>query len=272
MSLENDPKPPRETGPLERKNHFRVGEWLFRNCYGLYAPAYRLYKKYADRFGLRLIQSAVGEGSVILDVGANIGVFSVLFSDLVGPRGSVHAFEPEALNFQRLRQRTRKRENISAYPLAVSDRSGPLKLYKSSSLNVDHRTYDDGSGREAAEVEAIALDDLFGRRRVDLIKMDIQGFECRALAGMRETLQNNPDAVLYIECWPYGLKKAGASGEELLNLISSLGFQPRMIDPRHRRLSDIRFNRSEWERRETQPSIYFDLWCRRHSRSAPVQY
>lgn len=263
MRLKNDRKQPRESESSERTNRFRLGEWLFHNFYSLYAPTYNLYKKHIDRFGLRLTQNAVGEGSVILDVGANIGVFSVLFSDMVGPEGRVHAFEPEALNFQRLQRRTRKRENISVYPLAVSDRSGPLRLYKSGSLNVDHQTYDDGSGREVAEVEAIAIDDLFGRRRVDLIKMDIQGFECRALAGMRETLGNNPDAVLYVECWPYGLKKAGTSGEELLNLISVLGFQPRMIDPHNRRLNDIQFTRGEWERRETQPSVYFDLWCRR---------
>ncbi len=263
MGPQNDQKqPPRESEPPERAN--RVGEWLFHNCYGLYRPTYHLYKRYADRFGLKLIQGAIGKGSVVLDVGANIGVSSVLFSDTVGPRGSVHAFEPDALNFQRLRRWTQKRENIRVYPLAVSDRSGPLRLYKSASLNVDHRTYDDGSGREAVEIEAVAIDDLFGKRSVDLIKMDIQGFECRALAGMRETLGNNPDAVLYIECWPYGLKKAGVSGEELLNLISVLGFQPKVIDPRHRRLNDIRFTRSEWERRETQPSVYFDLWCRRH--------
>jgi FkbM family methyltransferase len=263
MDLIDDRRQPRETGFPARENRFGLGEWLFRNCYCLYAPAYHLYKRYADRFGLKLIRSAVGQGSVVLDVGANIGALSVLFSDMVGPGGRVHAFEPEALNFQRLRQRTRNRENISIYPLAVSDRSGPLKLYRSGSLNVDHRTYDDGSGREAAEAEAVAIDDLFGSRRVDLVKMDIQGSECRALAGMRETLRNNPHAALYIECWPYGLKKAGASGEELLSLISGLGFQPKRIDPQNRRLTDIRFSRSEWERSESQPSIYFDLWCRR---------
>lgn len=263
MDLPNDRRQPRETGFLTRENRFGLGEWLFRNCYCLYAPAYRLYKRYTDRFGLKLIKSAVGQGSVVLDVGANIGVLSVLFSDMVGPDGRVHAFEPEALNFQRLRKRTRNRENISIYPLAVSDRSGPLKLYRSGSLNVDHRTYDDGSGREEAETEAVAIDDLFGSRRVDLVKMDIQGSECRALAGMRETLRNNPHAVLYVECWPYALKRAGASGEELLDLISGLGFQPKRIDPQNRRLTDIRFSRSEWEGLEADPSAYFDLWCRR---------
>jgi FkbM family methyltransferase len=242
-----------------------VGEWLFHNCYSLYSPAYYLYKRYTDRFGLKLIRGAIGPGSVVLDVGANIGVFSDLLSKAVGPRGSVHAFEPDPLNFQRLRRRAQKRGNIRVYPLAASDRSGPLRLYKSASLNVDHRTYDDGSGRETAEIEAIALDDLFGARRVDLVKMDIQGSECRALAGMRETLGANPDAVLYVECWPYGLKKAGASGEELLDLISVLGWRPKVIDPRDRRLTDLRFTRCDWEHREAQPSVYFDLWCRRHS-------
>ena len=242
-------------------NRFRAGEWLFHNCYCLYSPIYTLYKTYRDRFTLSLIRKNIPDGAVALDIGANVGVFSALFAEIVGPTGRVHSFEPESLNFKRLRERTRGMGNMSIYPLAVADKSGSVVLYKSSALNVDHRLYNDGGGRETTQIEAVAIDDLFRKSKIDFIKIDIQGFEYKALLGMQETLKHNPDVILYLELWPYGLKKAGTSAEEILNLVERLGFQIRIVDLKHKRLEDIRFTPKELKGYETQPSVDFDIWC-----------
>ncbi len=87
-------------------NRFKAGEWLFHNCYCLYNPIYTLYKTYRDRFTLSLIRKNIPDGAVMLDIGANVGVFSTLFAEMVGPARRVHAFEPECLNFERLKKRT----------------------------------------------------------------------------------------------------------------------------------------------------------------------
>jgi Methyltransferase FkbM domain len=104
---------------------------------------------------------------------------------------------------------------------AVGERSGQSKLYLSAKLNVDHRTYTiQGDSRHAIPIEMVALDDYFKPgQRVDLIKLDIQGYELNALRGANRVLQENPDIQLLFEFWPYGLKQAGATWVELIDAL-----------------------------------------------------
>jgi hypothetical protein len=66
----------------------------------------------------------------------------------------------------------------------------------------------------------VALDDYFQPgQRVDLIKLDIQGYELNALRGAKRVLQENPDIQLLFELWPYGLNQAGATWVELIDTL-----------------------------------------------------
>ena len=105
---------------------------------------------------------------------------------------------------------------------AVGERSGKSELYLSDTLNVDHRTYvTHNFTRRAVQIEMVALDDYFPTgQRVDLIKMDIQGYELHALRGAGRVLADNPDIKLLLELWPYGLKQAGTSWVELINALT----------------------------------------------------
>jgi hypothetical protein len=104
---------------------------------------------------------------------------------------------------------------------AVGDYSGNSELYLSDKLNVDHRVYiADGGSRRAVPIEIVALDDYFKPGEgVDLIKMDIQGYELHALRGANRVLEDNPDIKLLIEFWPYGLKQAGANWADLITAL-----------------------------------------------------
>ena len=95
------------------------------------------------------------------------------------------------------------------------------KLYLSDKLNVDHRTYaTEGDPRRDVPIDIIALDDYFKRgQRVDLIKMDIQGYEFHALRGAGRVLAENPNTKLLLEFWPYGLKQAGTNWIELIDTL-----------------------------------------------------
>lgn len=99
-------------------------------------------------------------------------------------------------------------------------------LYVSDTLNVDHRTYPtEDEPRRRVSIRATRLDDYFKPgERVDLIKMDIQGFELHALRGAERLLEDNPQIKLLLEFWPYGLKQAGASPEALLSFLEGRGF------------------------------------------------
>jgi FkbM family methyltransferase len=210
----------------------RIGNELYKTAFPLYRPLYSAFKACADRAERHLLARHLSAGCVVVDVGANIGIYSQFFSKWVGSSGAVHSFEPSPDNFARLRLAVKHLANVHANQLAVGDRTAQSLLYLSDDLNVDHRAYPTaGKSRRTVPIQAIALDDYFKPgARVDLIKMDIQGYELHALRGATRVLGDNPGIKLLIEFWPYGLRQAGASAEELLSLLSSLGFTAMRID------------------------------------------
>ena len=165
-------------------------------------------------------------GCVAVDAGANIGIYSQFLSRCVGPTGAVHSFEPSPENFRHLSAAVAGLPNIRANELAVSDKTGRSLLYVSDKLNVDHHAYPtEGEARKTIPIKSTTLDDYFAAgSRVDLIKMDVQGFELHALRGAKRVLQENRDIKLLLEFWPFGLKQAGGSADELLSFLEDHSF------------------------------------------------
>src|SRR5213076_1593722 len=195
---------------------------VYEHAFPIYRPLYAAYKTYADRAERELLRKILFQGAVVVDVGANIGIYSRFLSRCVGPTGLVHSFEPSPDNFRRLCAATRDLPNVRLTQAVVGERSGECKLYVSEKLNVDHRAYKaDADSRRAVPTDMVALDDYFKPgQRVDLIKMDIQGYELHALRGAGRVLADNPAAKLLLELWPYGLKQAGTSWVELINALT----------------------------------------------------
>ena len=169
------------------------------------------------------------EGMVFVDIGANVGYYTILASELVGRSGKVFAFEPDNRNFSLLDQNIKKNEcgNVVAIQKAVSDETGKLRLYRSKSNFGDHRTY--AAWGEASPpsrlIEATSLDDFFSSGvRIDFLKMDIQGAEYAAFVGMKRVLQENHDIILLLEFTPVLLSEAGASPLQFLQELRRSGF------------------------------------------------
>jgi FkbM family methyltransferase len=204
----------------------RIGNVVYRHGFTFYRPLYGAFKSYADRAERRLLTRYLSHGSVVVDAGANIGVYAAFLAQRVGSAGVVHAFEPSEENFRRLRDAVAHLPNVRANQLAVSDHTGASLLYLSDQLNVDHRAYPTvGDLRRTVAIRSTTLDQYFEvGARVDLIKLDIQGFELHALRGASRVLNENPDVVLLVELWPYGLRQAGVSGEALVSFLRERGF------------------------------------------------
>jgi FkbM family methyltransferase len=208
-----------------------VGNKIYQHAFPIYRPLYVAYKAYADRAERQLLKKILFRGAVTVDVGANIGIYSEFLSRCVGPTGLVHSFEPSPENFRLLSTATRHLSNVRLTQAAVGERSGKCKLYISDKLNVDHRTYKaDGDSRRTIPAEMVALDDYFEPgQRVDLIKMDIQGYELHALRGAQRVLQENPDINLLLEFWPAGLAQAGVSWEGLVGTLEGLNMDLTLV-------------------------------------------
>lgn len=180
-----------------------------------------------------VFQKELKVGDTVLDVGANIGYFTLLASLLVGPTGVVYAFEPDPENFQLLIKNISLNgfENVVAVNQAVGAKSGFVKLFTDEANKGDHRTFDSGEGRPSKQVAITALDDFFAKRNktVDFLKMDIQGFEYQALQGMKKLLNRSKKTKGIVEFWPYGLEKAGDSPTAVLQELQKRAFSIREL-------------------------------------------
>jgi FkbM family methyltransferase len=190
----------------------------------------------------------LGDGDTFVDVGANIGYFTIVGSRLVGPEGHVIAFEPDPIAYALLEKNVRlnQLENVELVQKAASNEAGTLQLYLASENKGDHRIYQTDKGRFAINVEAIPLDDFFAERgrEIDLMKIDTQGAEGVILDGMQNILAENTDMMMAIEFWPAGLAKMGYEAAKIVETLREhdfvffdLGPGPELL-PELRRIAD----------------------------------
>jgi FkbM family methyltransferase len=204
----------------------KTGNFMYRHCFPVYRLLYPAFKRRQDAAEIAWMRRLIRPGNAVLDIGANIGFYTVLLSDLIGPAGQVHAFEPDSTNFAHLSEMTGGRGNVTLVPKAVSDQTGKLLIYTSPDLNVDHRTYKVYRYQAVCPVDAVSIDDYVGGRfQVDVVKMDIQGYELSALRGMEKTITANPAIIIFSEFWPYGLRQSGGSACRAYDYIRSLNLQ-----------------------------------------------
>jgi FkbM family methyltransferase len=190
------------------------------------ALAFRLY----ERSELTFVEKSLKPGMTVLDIGANVGLYSVVSGHAVGPSGKVIALEPDPESFHYLQESIRENglQNIQPAQLAASDQEGMSRLYTSSSNRGDSRLYNNELSDGSVDIHTVRLDDFLptvGVRELDFVKIDVQGFEGHALAGMEETIRRSPHLVMMSEFWPEGLRRAGSNPNELLTLLEQWGLK-----------------------------------------------
>ncbi|MFA6523262.1 MAG: FkbM family methyltransferase [Candidatus Peribacteraceae bacterium] len=182
---------------------------------------------------MSLCKKLLQPGMVFVDVGANIGLFTLMAARQVGPAGHVYSFEPGAANCVLLRKNVEQNgyHNVTPVQKAVTDRSGSAILHQSGFNKADHRTYHVSKGRKQVAIECVSLDEYFPPdARIDVIKMDIEGAEGAALRGMQRILRSPHPPKLVMECWPPMLVKAGTDPLRLLQSLEEMGFALSLID------------------------------------------
>ncbi len=181
------------------------------------------------------VKSILRRGDVFIDVGANIGYFTLLGANLVGPAGRVYAFEPDPTNAIILRWNVQNLKNSSAVTIieaAASNTTGSDTLHRSPVNFGDHRlfptqddVFDEGKTRESVSVRTLTVDEAIpADTPVRLVKIDTQGFEVAVLEGMRQVIARHHPAILF-EMWPYGLTKAGYDPAAPPSMVVKAGYR-----------------------------------------------
>ena len=168
-----------------------------------------------------------GPEPVVLDVGANIGTATLAFARL-RPLGRVYAFEPSASMRTALAKNLalNRPRNVQIVPLALGNAAAKSHLKAAMPLNPGSAyVSNDATVGDDEPIDVVRLDDwLAADVRVDFIKLDVEGFELRALKGAAGTLRRSwPDLIF--EMNEEALARAGTSGAELLEWITSLGYK-----------------------------------------------
>ena len=190
------------------------------------ALTFRIYERNEIAFFKRILEP----GQTMLDIGANVGLYTALAGKIIGPAGRIMSFEPDLQSLKYLKETVSKNnldfaEVINA---AASDQWGSARLHVSNSNRGDNRLYANELSDESFEVETVRVDDLLmdrGIASVDVIKIDVQGFEGQVISGMEKTLKESQNLRMLMEFWPKGLEDAGSDSEQLLIKLESLGLR-----------------------------------------------
>ena len=188
-----------------------------------------------EKFDTQIFEKYLKKGMTVLDLGANIGFYSLLARSIVGEKGKVFSFEPFPGNISLLRESIKQNgfTNVFVIESAVSDKSGTSTFYLSPDACSEHSLldlwfeYDDTSIEKPIQVQVTRIDDYFANNpdtKIDFIKMDIEGSESMALQGMQKTLEQNQKISILTEFWVNGFRESKHDPKEFLEKLVSLGF------------------------------------------------
>jgi FkbM family methyltransferase len=210
------------------------------------------------RHDIPIFRKAIRSGDIVLDIGANFGHHTVVFSELTGPTGHVIGFEPQSVMFRLLNANlvVNNIRNATVRQYAVGNSPGVLTMFpidyqdqlNFGSLGINTSCSGDATFQLGEQVEVVRLDDVLASLvpttapRVDFVKIDVQAYELFVLQGAFESIKSYKP-ILFLEIAPLWMQRAGYNFSEIYNLLHGLGYTIS-----HPRMADFRFNEiPEWD-------------------------
>ncbi len=167
----------------------------------------------------------------LVDVGANIGLYTCL--GLASPEhtGRIVSFEPHPESLEYLRQNISSNKGDQEVVLvesAAAESNGEMTLYINPENKGDNRLYPANELEAATTIQTRSIDsvcDEHGITSIEFLKIDVQGAEHGVIKGGMKTLTNSTQCVLMTEFWPEGIRAAGGQPEQYAEDLQSLGFE-----------------------------------------------
>lgn len=182
-----------------------------------------------------MVREHLGRGATFVDVGANMGYYSLKAATIVGAAGHVIAIEPNPQAIRRLQANIAASgaDVVAVAPVACSDAEATLELYAAPEFNTGETSLSQANASQAGpithsyKVRARPLDDIIresGVARVDAIKIDVEGAEYLVLKGAQQTLDRFHPMVL-VEIVEYQLRGMGTSSAQVRELLRAHGYR-----------------------------------------------
>jgi FkbM family methyltransferase len=188
------------------------------------------------------LQQTLRPGQVFVDVGANVGYFTLLGGQIVGPHGRVVAVEAHPRLADLLRRNVIMNGiygHVQTWHRAAWSSATDIKLHvrrnfagNSSIGSIGDEALDRlGDTEEVVEVQAVPVDDLLeGLPPVDVLKVDVEGAELHVFTGLARTLQASPGITVMFEWAPAQIESVGDETGALLDLLEGHGMHFRLIE------------------------------------------
>lgn len=185
-----------------------------------------------------LLRQTIQEGMTVLDVGANIGYYSVQMASLVGNTGKVYAFEPNPAMIEELNRNIKLNQltNVEVVPVALANAKGRMPFYNPKTGWEGHGSLKQNStfnAQNVIEIVASRLDDVMMEKsihKVDFIKIDVEGAELGVIQGAFRLLSSDKKPVIIFEAAENLCNEFGHTVFDTLKLISDCGYEIRNID------------------------------------------
>ncbi len=221
---------------------------------------------YWEKSGTDLFISCLVKGGMIVDAGANFGHYSLTAANCIGPEGLIFAFEPHRETFHHLQDncRLQNTENIRAIEAGLGEREDRIPFY-SDVENPGGHSFCEAAIRKTAglarEVAIHPLDSFLMKnapsRKLNVLKIDVQGFEAKVLLGARGSIREYKPYV-FCEITPLTLLESGSSHEELIGFFRNLDYRARVIEQDKNKYSAISLDELKLSLDQTTAE-YFDV-------------
>jgi FkbM family methyltransferase len=169
---------------------------------------------------IEIIRNLVNkESSITIDLGANVGIFTKVLAEC---SKHVFAFEPDPFNFSQLKENMKSYSNVTLYNAAVSNVNGTDTLHRSMINNGMHRLYSSKlCWGNKVQVKTVKVEDIIPEniKKIDLIKMDVEGFEYFALLGMKNLIKRDKPTIIS-EFHPDSILESGADPQQIFELMT----------------------------------------------------
>jgi len=183
---------------------------------------------------VNLLKKLLKNGMNVINIGANVGYFTLFAAREVGSSGKVIAFEPKEENVKFLRKNVEENKytNVNVIHKAVTNKNEETKLLVGPSSAWNFIIQKDMKNFPQESVTTTTIDEFLKDHpmKIDFVLMDAEGSEPYILEGMNETVTQNPNLQIITEYNPHALKELGKNGEYFLQHIEKLGFSIFLID------------------------------------------